>query len=153
MNKVLVFDMDGTIADLYHVNEWLSDLRSYNVRPYVEAKPLYDMERIVQLLEVLKLCGWQIAVTSWLSKESTPEYDEAVKTAKRNWLTRYHFPADKVFLVPYGTEKSQCTKHLGGYQILFDDNEKVRSTWSLGATVNAKENIIPTLIELMLKEM
>ena len=33
-NKTLVFDMDGTIANLYAVENWLEDLRSENPRPY-----------------------------------------------------------------------------------------------------------------------
>ena len=38
--KVLVFDMDGTIANLYGVNGWLEDLRNYNPRPYIVAEPM-----------------------------------------------------------------------------------------------------------------
>ena len=96
MNKILVFDMDGTIADLYKVNGWLEDLRSFNPRPYNEAEPMYDMEVLVDLLLALKSLGWKIVVTSWLSKESTKAYDEMVRVAKRNWLARYNFPADEI---------------------------------------------------------
>ena len=32
--KVLVFDMDGTIADLYGVQGWLEDLRMENTELY-----------------------------------------------------------------------------------------------------------------------
>ena len=66
--RVLVFDMDGTIADLYGVSNWLEDLRNENPRPYINAEPLYDMENLVNILNALKACGWKIVVTSWLSK-------------------------------------------------------------------------------------
>ena len=33
-NKVIVFDMDGTIADLYGVDGWLKDLRAENRRTW-----------------------------------------------------------------------------------------------------------------------
>ena len=151
-NRTLVFDMDGTIANLYGVENWLADLRAYNPRPYEVAQPLYDMEILVALLEVLKCQGWKIAVTSWLSMESTTEYDRAVRIAKREWLEKYNFPFDEIHLVKYGTTKANCTRHLGGYQILVDDNEKVRQGWNLGGTINANENIIEKLVDLLLTE-
>ena len=151
-NRTLVFDMDGTIANLYGVENWLADLRTYNPRPYIVAEPMYDMETLVMLLEVLKCQGWRIAVTSWLSMESTTEYDKAVRVAKREWLEKYNFPFDEIHLVKYGTTKANCTRHLGGYQILVDDNEKVRQGWNLGGTINANENIIEKLMDLLLTE-
>lgn len=152
MTKVLVFDMDGTIANLYGVENWLADLRAYNPRPYEVATPMYDMDLLNLLLDVLKAQGWKIAVTSWLSMDSTAEYDKAVRKAKREWLERYNFPFDEIHLVKYGTTKANCTRHLGGYQILVDDNEKVRNGWGLGGTINANENIIEKLMELLLTE-
>ena len=147
--RVLVFDMDGTIADLYGVSNWLEDLRNETPRPYINAEPLYDMEKLVNILNALKACGWKIVVTSWLSKGSSIGYDIEVRRAKREWLEKYHFPFDEIHLVKYGTTKANCTRKLGGYQILVDDNKEVRKGWHLGATINAKNNIIPELLKLM----
>lgn len=151
--KVLVFDMDGTIADLYGVQGWLEDLRSENPRPYRVAKPMYDMETLGYILEILKAQGWRVVVTSWLAKESTREYDEMVRRAKREWLERYQFPVDEIHLVKYGTTKANCTRKLGGYQILVDDNETVRKGWTLGETINANENIIEKLVDLLCQDL
>ena len=151
--KVLVFDMDGTIADLYGVNGWLEDLRSENPRPYRVAKPMYDMETLGYILEILKAQGWRVVITSWLAKESTREYDEMVRRAKREWLARYQFPVDEIHLVKYGTTKANCTRKLGGYQILVDDNETVRKGWTLGETINANENIIEKLVDLLCQDL
>ena len=149
MNKTLVFDMDGTIANLYEVENWLNDLRAYNPRPYVVAKPMYDMVSLANILNALKEQGWKVVVTSWLSKESTRAYDRQVTKAKLEWLARYDFPFDEVHIVKYGTSKSSCTKKLGGYQILVDDNEEVRNEWSLGSTINANKDIIGELMWLL----
>lgn len=150
--KVLVFDMDGTLVDLYGVPNWLEDLRNFKARPYQLAKPMYDTEVLNALLLALKSCGWRIAVTSWLSKESTVEYDTVVRLAKRQSLERMNFPADEIHLVKYGTTKANCTRHLGGYQILVDDNAQVRNGWTLGDTIDANENILEKLVELLVKE-
>lgn len=150
--KVLVFDMDGTIADLYGVEGWLADLRSENARPYRVAKPMYDMDKLTLLLEMLQMLGWHIVVTSWLAKDSTKAYKEEVRKAKKEWLEKYNFPYDEIHLIQYGTTKANCTRKLGGYQILVDDNAEVRKGWHLGDTINANENIIEKLMALLLTE-
>lgn len=152
MTKTLVFDMDGTIANLYGVENWLEMLRAEDPTPYIVAQPMYDMDTLKVVLEMLKLQGWTIAVTSWLSMGSTREYDKLVKQAKREWLERYDFPFDEIHLVAYGTTKANCTRKNGGYQILVDDNEKVRNGWNLGGTINANENILEKLVDLLLTE-
>lgn len=151
-NKVLVFDMDGTIADLYSVDGWLDMLRNENPMPYVLAKPMYDMDILADILLMLKASGWKVVVTSWLAKESTKEYDEMVRKAKREWLEKYNFPCDDIHIVKYGTTKANCTRKLGGYQVLVDDNENVRNGWHLGETINANENILEKLVDLLLTE-
>jgi hypothetical protein len=88
-------------------------------------------------------------VTSWLSKESTKDYDREVRKAKREWLEKYNFPFDEIHLVKYGTTKANCTRALGGYQVLVDDNEAVRKGWTLGHTINANNNIIEELLSLL----
>ena len=147
--KVLVFDMDGTIADLYGVKDWLPMLRAENVHPSVVAKPIYDMAVINNLLLLLKAEGWRIVVTSWLSKGSSREYDKQVRRAKINWLDEVGFPYDEIHLIKYGTTKASCTRKLGGFQILVDDNEQVRKGWNLGATIDPTEDLVVSLLELL----
>ena len=124
LNKILVFDMDGTIADLYGVIGWLPMLRNEDPTPYVKANPMYDMD-------------------------STKEYDKKVRKAKTEWLKKYRFPFDEIHLVKYGTTKANCTRKYKGYQILVDDNETVRKGWTLGNTINANENILGELVKLI----
>ncbi len=153
MNKTLVFDMDGTIANLYGVDGWLEMLRAKDATPYKVAEPMYDMDSLAELLKLLKEIGWTIAVTSWLAMGATKAYDEKVRQAKREWLEKYNFPFDEIHLVKYGTTKANCTRKNGGFQILVDDNEKVRNGWNLGDTINANENIMEKLADLLLREV
>lgn len=142
MNKTLVFDMDGTILDFYGVEGWLDDLKNEKTRPYDVARPFYDMDYFKDLLINLKKAGWYIVITTWLAKDSTKAYDNMVRKSKLAWLEKWGFPYDEIHLVKYGTTKANCTRHIGGFQILVDDNEKVRKGWKLGATINANENIL-----------
>jgi len=150
-NKILVFDMDGTIADFYGVDGWLNDLRTSNPRPYIQAKPMYNMKELIDILTTLKNQGWRIIVTSWLAKGSTQSFDRMVRYAKLEWLEKNNFPYDEIHLVKYGTTKANCTRKHGGYQILIDDNEQVRKGWTLGHTIDANENILKELKKLIKK--
>lgn len=146
MIKKIVFDMDGTIADLYSVNDWLRMLRSEDVTPYAVARPMYNMFELREILLSLKILGWKIAVTSWGSMHSTEDYLNRTAAAKIKWLQDFGFPYDEVHIVPYGTPKHEVTK--ADIQILIDDNPTVREEW-IGDTIDANNNIIPLLLNLI----
>ena len=149
MEKVLVFDMDGTIADLYGVNGWLEMLRGEDATPYAIAKPLYNMEMLNTILDFFKGMGWKIVVTTWLAMGASKEYDHKVREAKIEWLDKMGFEYDEIHLVKYGTTKANCTRRHGGYQVLVDDNEKIRKGWTLGDTIDPTEHLFEKLLELL----
>lgn len=150
IDKMICFDMDGTIADLYAVPNWLAKLQAEDASPYAEAAPMWDMAKLRAILLDLIAKGWEIRVISWLAKDSTEEYKEAVRQAKREWLIRYDFPADKVHLVAYGTTKADCVRRIAEAAILVDDNEKVRNGWHLGETIDPMNgDLLERLEELL----
>lgn len=151
--KMVCFDMDGTIADLYGVNGWLEGLRAYDTRPYVDAPPMWDMPELVKILAQLQSKGIEIRIITWLSMETTVEYDNAIRVAKREWLEEYSFPYDHFHGVKYGTTKASCVRRYLAEEetaILIDDNARVRNGWSLGDTIDpTTENIIEMLKALL----
>lgn len=137
--KYLCFDMDGTIADLYAVNGWLEQLRAYNPNPYRVAEPMWDMVELANAIQEIQEIGIKIVIITWASKDSTREYDMAVRQAKLDWLEEMGFPYDFFHCVKYGTTKANTIRkymEIEETAILIDDNEKVRNGWSLGETVN-----------------
>ena len=52
------FDMDGTIADLYGVENWLEMLRNEDATPYRNARPLVRLNVLARLLNRLQREGY-----------------------------------------------------------------------------------------------
>lgn len=148
--KMICFDMDGTIADLYGVSGWLESLRAENVAPYVIAKPLWDMAKLREVLLKLSAQGWEIRVITWLSLDASEQFKEDTRIAKLWWLNYHKFPVDKCHMVAYGTTKAKAVKRDAAVAILIDDNEKVRNGWSLGDTIDPTScNLIEELEKLL----
>lgn len=141
--KAIYFDMDGTIANLYAVENWLEDLQNKNTRPYEQAKVMLKMNVLARLLNRLQKEGYIIGVISWLAKNSTQEYNERVTQAKVDWLHK-HLPSvqwNELHIVEYGTPKQTVVQHNKG--ILFDDEEQNRTNWT--GTAYDVDNIIEIL--------
>lgn len=140
MEKAIWFDMDGTIANLYGVENWLPKLRNADPSPYAEAKPLVRMASLARVLNRLQKNGYKIGVISWLSKNGSENYGEAVASAKREWLA-CHLKSvrfDYIDIVAYGTPKQN-----GRNGILFDDEEQNRNAW------NGKAYDVNNIIEVL----
>lgn len=139
MSKALMFDMDGTIADLYGVDNWLNKLTNEDATPYTDAKPIVDPQELTDVLNKAKEQGYTVGVVSWLSKNSSKSYAKATRKAKREWLAKYYPNVfDEVHLVKYGATKRQAIrKHQNA--ILVDDNAKVRKGFT-GKTIDASNS-------------
>lgn len=126
----ICFDMDGTIANLYGVTNWLEYLISGNEYPYLHAEVMVNMNSLARVLNRLQRNGIEIGIISWLAKNSNNSYDEKVTVAKKKWLKKHlasvHF--DFVEIVSYGTDKNiVCTS---SDDILFDDEAPNREKWN-----------------------
>ena len=143
MVKMICFDMDGTIADLFAVRDWLPKLRAEDPSPYAEAAPMWNMAELRKVLIELKI---EVRIVTWLSKDSSEEYKDEVRQAKREWLDRYNFPYDHFHGVRYGATKADSVRNLlneNETAILIDDNAKIRNGWTLGEAVD------PTAVDLI----
>ena len=75
MTKAIYFDMDGTIANFYGVENWLEYLQNENTFPYENALPLLKFSSLAKILNNLQKKGWSIGIISWLAKNSSENYD------------------------------------------------------------------------------
>lgn len=128
----ILLDMDGTIADTYNVPNWLDQLRSESVQPFMDALPLINESTLLSLFE-----GENIVICTMLPKgvQLGTSYADACQRAKQQWLKRY-FPSlqNAVLFMEYGDNKS-----LGEFSkncLLIDDSAIIRDNFN-GYTLNA----------------
>lgn len=129
---MIYFDMDGTIANLYGVENWLDYLINEETFPYEAAKPLVNLSLLARTIHKMEKRGYEFGIISWLSKNGSSDYNDAVTAAKLNWLNQ-HLPSvnwSKVYIVEYGTNKASFKND---NDILFDDEERNRDSWGQGA--------------------
>jgi hypothetical protein len=130
MTTTIFFDMDGTIADLYGVENWLDYLIASDALPYEIARPLIRLNALARILNRLQKQGYKIGIISWLAKNSDTAYDEKVTKAKKEWLKKHLASVnfDEIHIVNYGTPKQTFAKT--DNDILFDDEERNRKDWT-----------------------
>lgn len=157
--RMIVWDMDGTMADLYGVEGWLEMLRNENPLPYEIAKPLWDMKRLANILRDLQAIGVEQRIVTWLSMDSSEEYKTETRQAKKKWLEHFEFPFDHFHGVQYGATKADSVRKFltdDETAILIDDNARVRKGWHLGETVDPTEinviDFLETLLESLIEE-
>jgi hypothetical protein len=133
------FDMDGTIADLYGVNNWLEMLIAGDETPYAIAKPLVNLSLLARLMNKAQKKGYEICVVTALAKNSTKEYDEKVINAKIKWLAKHlkSVKFNEIKFVPYWFVKNDVNS---GNDLLFDDEARHLEKWT-GNAVHASEMI------------
>ena len=120
----IYFDMDGTIANLYAVENWLPKLRNEDASPYTDATPLLKMNVLARLLNKAQRNGHKLGIVSWTSKGGTKEYNEKVAKAKMKWLSTHlasvHF--DEIHIVELRKRYQQIFANRNGRKLACKHN-------------------------------
>lgn len=143
----IYFDMDGTIADLYSVNNWCFRITHNDATPYQQAKPLINLKKLSNIIKSFQALGIVVGVISWSAKGATAEFTREVKKAKKKWCNDFGLCFDEFHVVKYNTPKWKIAKIKNA--ILIDDDSSNCFEWTkkLGyPTINpTTENILEKL--------
>jgi len=132
MEKIKVYlDMDGTIADLYGIENWLPRLRASDNKIFLECEPMIDEET---LFRTFPEETHDIRILSMTPKDASMEYCEDVINQKNAWLDRYFPKLQKRIYRKYGNNKNLRNSVNA---LLVDDSEPIRNTWK-GIAINPK---------------
>ena len=87
MSKIIYFDLDGTLYNLYQKPNWLEDLREEKAGVFSDENLLMvDFERFYFSLMELFKNGYQFGVISWLPMQASTEYEEICRKEKIAWI-------------------------------------------------------------------
>ena len=126
MKLKILFDLDGTIADLYGHNDWLERLQA-EVPIYEELEPLVDMVKLTTIAKKLIEKGVEFGVVTWLAMGASEEYEFITSMEKYRWCKKYIPFITEFECQPYGTPKQ--TNYRNRQCILIDDNAEVRASF------------------------
>ena len=124
MKKQIVYlDMDGTIANLYGIVNWLEKLENEIAGLFLECEPFLTEQ---ELQKYFPNDEYELRICSMTPLNATEEYCQVVINEKNQWLDKY-FPSitHRVYMA-YGTNKNlkNSVNH-----ILIDDNETIRQSF------------------------
>jgi histidinol phosphatase-like enzyme len=126
MNKIVYFDMDGTLADLYGVTNVFKRLDALDANVYSEAKPI---DTYINMLKEFKNMGYKVIILSCLGMISDKQFDKDTVRNKGLWLDKYvgkQYIDERIY-IPNTKHKEQ---YINEYGILVDDDDKVLMNWN-----------------------
>lgn len=124
MKKQKIYlDMDGTIANLYAVPNWLPKLQNEIEGTFIDVEPMISEDK---LLKMFPLEQYEIIIQSMTPAKASKEYQELVKKEKDAWLNKFFPNLKKRIYMKYGHNKNlkACAN-----AILIDDNELIRKNY------------------------
>lgn len=152
MSKVIMFDMDGTVYDLYGVDNWLEKLENSDVSAYADGAPLVNLRELEKVCRALIEKGFEIGVITWLSKCGNEKFNRDTTLTKKMWVENNMPYVTKFTAQTYGTPKQKALDKSVKFAILVDDNADVRKMWDTPKqrkSINANNDIISELWKLI----
>lgn len=133
MTKTKVYlDMDGTIANLYGIENWLPRLKSNDESIFLECAPIISEK---ELLNHFPTDKYEISILSMTPLGASAEYCKNVENQKNLWLDKFFPSLKKRIYKPYGHNKNLKNS---ASAILVDDSEPIRNSWK-GIALNPVE--------------
>lgn len=132
MKKTVYLDMDGTIANLYGIENWLPRLRAEDKTIFLECEPMISEK---ELLNKFPTENFEMKILSMTPLNATENYCLNVINQKNEWLNKYFPSITKRIYKPYGHNKNLKNSENA---ILIDDSEPIRNSWR-GIAINPIE--------------
>lgn len=123
MKQTVYLDMDGTIADLYNIKDWLPRLRASDKTIFLECKPIISETELFKHFPTDK---YDIRILSMTPLGATAEYCKNVEEQKNQWLDKYFPSLTKRIYKAYSHNKNLKNS---ANAVLVDDSEPIRSSW------------------------
>lgn len=154
MSKKIYFDLDGTVYNLYGVENWLEKLRNEISGAFLEGDFLVDYENFMDCIEELIRQDYTFGVITWLPTQASPEYEEICRKEKIEWINDYLPFVSEINICSYGILKQNCIQKRAKEMFLIDDNAEVCKMWEtptqrIAININEEYTVIDALNEII----
>ena len=149
--KKIIFDLDGTLYDLYNIPDWEKKLRQEKRNIFLEGKTFLN-DDFYEIIEELRNLGFTFDVATWLPMFATKQYEQICREEKEKWIKDNLKFVEGIYIAPYGTPKQKMVEKKSSIMILIDDNLEVCRSWETKKQrqyKNVKNNLIEILEEIL----
>jgi FMN phosphatase YigB (HAD superfamily) len=153
--KKIIFDLDGTLYDLYSIPDWEKKLRQEKENIFLEGKTFLN-DDFYEIIEELRNLGFTFDVATWLPMFATKQYEEKCKKEKEQWIRKNLKFINNIYIDSYGIPKQKMVKEKSSLMILIDDNIDVCKNWETKKQrkyKNVNNNLIQILEEILWEYM
>ena len=89
MTTKIYFDLDGTVYDLYNIENWKPKLCAEDADVFKEGDFIGNYTRFIVACTELVKKGVQFGVITWLPMQATEEYERECAEVKREWVKKF----------------------------------------------------------------
>lgn len=129
MSKKIFFDLDGTLYDLYNIENWLESLQNEDATVFERGNFIGDYDEFIAIVKELMFKGYTFGVISWLPMYATPEFENECAEVKRKWVQKYLPFVEEMNFQRYGTPKQNTVQTKAQTMYLIDDCIEVGRVW------------------------
>lgn len=129
MSVRIYFDLDGTVYNLYGIENWEPKLRAENPDVFKEGDFIGNHEDFTDICGKLLKKGVQFGVITWLPMQASPEYELECTETKREWVKQYMPFVTEFTAQSYGVPKQNAIVKRAKTMYLLDDNAEVCEMW------------------------
>ena len=128
-NSHIIFDLDGTLYDLYSDN-WLDKIKNEDPSVFTEGRALVNLDKLNKKIEIFQKLGCTFAVVTWLPMGATDKYKKECYSAKMNWCKKNLPTINEINIIDYGIGKHLYRKK-DKFNYLIDDNLEINDKFNI----------------------
>lgn len=130
MSKKIYLDLDGTVYNLYKIENWLSMLRNEESGVFNQNQFIGNYNEFLKEVYRLIGSGWSFGVITWLPMGASPEYEQICREEKEQWINENLPFVNEVNICFYGIPKQNLIQKRAKTMVLIDDNIEVCKMWN-----------------------